>query len=119
MVTSTDTVSVKDCVLEVVRSTGYEDLKEGQVLVMSEFVGGVRLLLYRWDMAKASAMVAFLAFFNFSRNDKTVSLWYYMLRLGNTELQDSIPPPDLQIVPLNYVVNCDGFDCNCNPIPTT
>jgi len=46
MVTSTDTVSVKNCVLEVVRSMGYEDLKEGQVLVMSEFVGGMRLLLY-------------------------------------------------------------------------
>lgn len=43
MVTSTDTVSVKDCVLEVVRSMGYEDLKEGQVLVMSEFVGGMCL----------------------------------------------------------------------------
>ena len=70
-----DTVSVKDCMLEVVRSMGYEDLKEGQVLVMSEFVGGMCLLLYRWDMAKAFAMVVILAFFNFSRNDKTVSSW--------------------------------------------
>ena len=40
MATSRDTVSVKDCALEVARSMGYKDLKEEQVLVVSEFVGG-------------------------------------------------------------------------------
>ena len=74
MATSRDTVSVKDCALEVARSMGYKDLKEEQVLVVSEFVGGKDVFVaLPMDTAKAFAMVAFQAFFNVSREDKTVS----------------------------------------------